>query len=43
MLTPNAKVDSCELRNVIRPACSWSENRSDQNTKYNDKVAIKIA
>lgn len=41
-LTPRAKVERGELRNVIFPL-SRSEKRSDQNTKYSDIDVIKIA
>lgn len=42
-ITPNAKLDSGELRNVIEPASRWSEKRSDQNTKYKDIIVMKMA
>ena len=42
-ITPNEKVDSDELRNVIKPACRWSEKRSDKKTKYKDMIVIKMA
>lgn len=42
-ITPKEKVDSCELRNVTVPASRWSENRSDQKTKYKEVTVIKMA
>lgn len=36
-------MESGELRKVTKPVCRWSEKRSDQKTKYNDKAAVKTA
>lgn len=43
ILTPRAKVDDEELRNVISSDDWLSEYRFEQNTKYNDIVVMKIA
>lgn len=43
ILTPRAKVDDEELRNVISSDNWLSEYRFEQNTKYNDIVVMKIA
>jgi len=42
ILTPSANVDNEELRTVIGSVDWLSENKFEQNTKYNDIVVMKI-
>ena len=43
VLTPNTKVERCELRKIISPSRRLSEKRSEMNTRYSDIIVIKMA